>query len=233
MPDKLAEILENYLVIDDPSLRELRAEVLKLCQRPEDTLQAVEKLEETYKRFASRVDYFTKVPASSIFLSYAWFKQDEYIQAMRWAGAAVDGYDQLGQRWNSSIACWVSALTNYAADQPDESERNFFRAFELMEQVIGDHRRGSRYDVAEECQTVRDRMLEDARLLQTMLLVHTPMQKPNESEQSLFADLLKLVYSDAETAERLVDFERDEAPKASRSDLIRSAIDRMKEKKPG
>ena len=212
MPDKLAEILKNYLVVDDPSLRELRAEVLDLCQRPEDTLQAVEKLEETHKHYASRMDFSNKIPASSIFLSYAWFKQDEYIQALRWAGAAVDGYDQLGQRWNSSIACWVAALTHYAADEPDESERHFFRAFELMEQVIGDHRRGSQYGKAEECLSVRDRMLEDARLLQTVMLIHTPMENPTENEQSLFDELVKLTYGDKETAERLVDFERDEAP---------------------
>jgi len=230
MPDKLADILKNDLVVENNSLRDLMFETLDLCQQPGGPDRAIRKLDAKRKKFSSGIDFLKKVPYCCLFLSYACFKREYYSHAVRWIRVANDGLDQLNQVWNRSIARWICALIYQQSGYPEDAEIFFGDAIKLMEQELRDRKRRSHYEKAEECEIVLERLHEDARLLEESVLVHLPAPALTGDTQTiediLLQNLLSKVFEDRETAERLINFERTSSPQASRVDLIRSAIER-------
>lgn len=241
MPEKLADILKFYLVIENHSLRDLLLEILDLCQPPKDPSQARLMLEAKVRKFSSNVDQLEKVPYCHLFLSYVYLVLEDYERAANFAGIGIDGFDQLNHVWNRSIARWIRGLIYKTNGNLDDAQLDFDAAIKLMTQEMQDLKRRSRYALAENCAVVLEKILADAKLLQissvTYLLpprspesvpfTYNPETTPKEkSEAELFQDLLRKVGGIAATAEALIEYEISQAPRASRVEHIRMAIAR-------
>jgi tetratricopeptide (TPR) repeat protein len=225
IPDQLAVILKNYLFVDNNSIRDLMMETFSLCQRPKGSKIAIMRLKAQYKKFSSSVDSLTKAPYCCLFLSYAFFKDNYYAEAEKWANNAIDRFDQLNQVRNRSIVRWTCALIYKKNGNVDDAEGYFEAAKNQMAQEIQDHKRRSQYDKAKECETVYSRLLEDVRLLQEAARVRTRAIQLGDNEIGLFQYLLNLVHGDRATADGLIDYECGLDPDAGRAEHIRRAIE--------
>lgn len=163
MTDELATILENHLVIEDPSLRDSLLEILNSCQRPKSLRGAIVCLDALCVRYSSSIGFLDKVPYCCLFLSYPYFKGKHFPQAIRCANLAIDGFDQRNHVWNRSVARWICALIYKGCKYFDEAEQCFDAAAKLMVQDIQDHKRRSRYEKAEKCEAIYSLLLQDAR----------------------------------------------------------------------
>ncbi len=243
MQDKLADILKNDLVIENDFLQDLMLETLDLCQQPGGPDPAIRKLENKRRKFSSGIDFLDKVPYCCLFLSYAYFKQDDHPNALKWVRVAIDGLDQFNHVWNRSIARWIYALIYQQSGLLDDAEVFFETAIELMERELIDRKRRSRYEKAKECKSLLEKMREDARLLRASALVHLPVPistddahtqddtglAPEEKEEVLFQNLVTMlgVTGTPEEAERLIEYELERAPEISRPEAIRRAIEQL------
>jgi hypothetical protein len=172
MPDKLADILKFYLVVEKQSLRDLLLEILDLCQPPKDPGQARLMLETKVHKFSSNVDQLDKLPYCQLFLSYVYFVLVDGEQAAKYAAIAVDGFDQLNHVWNRSIARWLCGLIHKKNGNLDDAELNFDTAINLMTQEMQDHKRRGRYEMAEKCAIVLEKILADAQPKKRSLLTY-------------------------------------------------------------
>jgi len=241
IPDKLADNLRIDLEVENKSLRDFLMENLDLCQQPQGPGQAIPQLEAKLRKFSSNIDMLEKLPYCQLFLSYAYIKLADYYRATKYAEAAIDGFDQLNHVWNRSIARWICGLIYEKNGDLDDAERVFNAAARLMTQEMEDHKRRSRYAMAEKCAIVLEKIHADARpqersspapLLPGSSIASEPgpgdlgTGSSGENETELFQNLLRKVGGDVPTAERLIEKECKRAPRASRVECIRMAIAR-------
>ncbi len=159
MNNEITEILQEYLLIEEDSLKHILLDILDLCKSERGASDAIVQLESTLEDYSSGLEFLDRVPLYYIFLSYAQYKWGEFPNSINSASNALQGFKQKNNIRNSVIALWMRALLHQESGHIDAARDDTASGINLAERELEDSKRTSHYKELEDSKIIYSRML--------------------------------------------------------------------------
>ncbi len=180
MAAPVVEIL-NFLDTKDATLRSMIRSFADCTTRARAD-QLIKEIRSKEKEYAPDFRAAGKRPFCSIFFSAAYFASGRHSQALKHLDDAERGFNCSGQELNLALARWMHALVDQEMGHLEPARLDFENAEAILKRLTQEDRRNGRYEAAEECGTLIERIKGSIRT-EAAPAVPTPAQSRENAPQ--------------------------------------------------
>ncbi len=156
----ITEII-RYLETKDDTLKSMIGS-FAACNTPSQADKLIKEFQCKADEYASDFRAAGNRPFCSIFFAAADIIHGRRLQALKHLEDAERGFNCSGQEWNLAMANWMHALIGQGLNQGDRADRDFEKASGILRRLAYERRRSGRYEDAEECLRLVERIKESS-----------------------------------------------------------------------